>query len=97
MLLAYYMVLFYLSRAVLGFSSWQRLCLLFHLAVQKMPEGLLASYLGVEVAYTPIPSLFHPRSGAPMLTMSFVTVAPTRWKLTLTPVEVSELTDVKNR
>ena len=64
---------------------------------QKMPEGLLASYFGVEVAYTPIPSLFHPRSGAPMLTMSFVTVAPTRWKLTLTPVEVSELTDVKNR
>jgi lauroyl/myristoyl acyltransferase len=67
------------------------------LADQKMREGPLASYFGVEVPSSPIPGLFHRRSGAPMLAMSFVTVAPTRWKLTLIPVEVNELIDVKSR
>ena len=67
------------------------------LADQKMREGPLASYFGVEVPSSPIPGLFHRRSGAPMLAMSFVTVAPTRWKLTVKPVDVSESIDIKNR
>lgn len=67
------------------------------LADQKMREGPLASYFGVEVASTPIPGLFHRRSGAPIIAMSFATVAPTLWKLTVKPVDVSESIDIKNR
>ena len=67
------------------------------LADQKMREGPLASYFGVEFASTPIPGLFHRRSGAPMLTMSFVTVAPKRWKLTLNPVAFPADVDLSSR
>ena len=67
------------------------------LADQKMREGTLASYFGVEVPTSPISGLFHRRSGAPMLAMSFVTVAPTRWKLTLTPVTYSADVDLSSR
>lgn len=67
------------------------------LADQKMREGPLASYFGVEVASTPIPGLFHRRSGAPMLALSVVTVAPTRWKLTLTPVAFPANVDLSSR
>ena len=67
------------------------------LADQKMREGPLASYFGKKVSSSPVPGLFHRRSGAPMLAMSFVTLAPARWKLTLNRVEVSESIDIKNR
>ena len=67
------------------------------LADQKMREGAVASYFGVEVATSPIPGLFHRRSGAPMLAMSFVTVAPKRWKLTVKPVTFPADVDLSSR
>ena len=67
------------------------------LADQKMREGAVASYFGVEVASSPIPGLFHRRSGAPMLAMSFVTVAPTRWMLTVKPVTYPADVDLSSR
>ena len=70
---------------------------LFILADQKMREGPLASYFGVEVATSPIPGLFHRRSGAPMLTCSFATLAPTCWKLTVSPVAFPPDADMNGR
>ena len=67
------------------------------LADQKMREGALASYFGVEVPTSPIPGLFHRRSGAPVLAMSFATVLPMRWKLTLTPVTFPADVDISSR
>ncbi|MEC8614596.1 MAG: lysophospholipid acyltransferase family protein [Verrucomicrobiota bacterium] len=67
------------------------------LADQKMREGPLASYFRVEVPTSPIPGLFHRRSGAPMLAMSFATVAPMRWKMTLTPVTYPAEVDLSSR
>ena len=43
--------------------------ILFILADQKMREGPLASYFGLEVATSPFPGLFHRRSRAPMLAL----------------------------
>ena len=67
------------------------------LADQKMREGPLANYFGVEVASTPLPGLFHRRSGAPMLAFSLATLAPTRWKLTVTPVVFPADVDLSSR
>lgn len=67
------------------------------LADQKMREGPLASYFGVEVPTSPIPGLFHRRSGAPMLALSLATVAPARWKLTVTPVTFPAEVDLSSR
>jgi KDO2-lipid IV(A) lauroyltransferase len=71
--------------------------ILFILADQKMREGPLASYFGLEVATSPIPGLFHRRSGAPMLTCSFATLAPTCWKLTVSPVAFPPDLDMNSR
>ena len=67
------------------------------LADQKMREGPIASYFGVEVPTSPIPGLFHRRSAAPMLTFSLATVAPTRWKLTMNPVTYPADADLSSR
>lgn len=67
------------------------------LADQKMREGPLASYFGLEVASTPLPGLFHRRSGAPMLAFSLATLAPTRWKLTVTPLAIHADLDLSSR
>jgi len=71
--------------------------ILFILADQKMREGPLASYFGLEVPTSPIPGLFHRRSGAPMLTFSFATLAPTSWKLTMAPVAFPTDVDMNSR
>ena len=67
------------------------------LADQKMREGPIASYFGVEVPTSPIPGLFHRRSGAPMLTFSLATIAPARWKLTVKPVKYPANVDLSSR
>ena len=67
------------------------------LADQKMREGALASYFGLEAPTSPIPGLFHRRSGAPMLAMSLITVAPARWKLTMNPVTFPADVDLSSR
>ena len=67
------------------------------LADQKMREGPIASYFGLEVPTSPIPGLFHRRSGAPMLALSLVTVAPARWKLTMNPVTFPADLDLRCR
>jgi lauroyl/myristoyl acyltransferase len=67
------------------------------LADQKMREGPLASFFGVEVPTSPIPGLFHRRSGAPMLAFSLATVAPARWKLTVKPVTYPTDVDLSSR
>ena len=67
------------------------------LADQKMREGPIASYFGVEVPTSPIPGLFHRRSGAPMLTFSLATVAPALWKLTVNPVTFPADVDQSSR
>ena len=71
--------------------------ILFILADQKMREGPLASYFGLEVATSPFPGLFHRRSRAPMLAFSLATVAPTCWKLTVSPVAFPPDLDMNNR
>jgi lauroyl/myristoyl acyltransferase len=67
------------------------------LADQKMREGPIASYFGLEVPTSPIPGLFHRRSGAPMLAFSLATVAPARWKLTVKPVTYPTDVDLNSR
>ena len=67
------------------------------LADQKMREGPIASYFGLEVPTSPIPGLFHRRSGAPMLTFSLATVAPALWKLTMNPVTYPADVDLSSR
>ena len=67
------------------------------LADQKMREGPIASYFGLEVPTSPIPGLFHRRSGAPMLTFSLATIAPARWKLTVKPVKYPANVDLSSR
>ena len=67
------------------------------LADQKMREGPIASYFGLEVPTSPIPGLFHRRSGAPMLAFSLATVAPARWKLTVKPVAFPADVDLSSR
>ena len=71
--------------------------ILFILADQKMREGPLASYFGLEVATSPFPGLFHRRSRAPMLAFSLATVAPTCWKLTVSPVVFPPDLDMNSR
>jgi KDO2-lipid IV(A) lauroyltransferase len=61
------------------------------LADQKMREGCRVPYFGVEVGSTPIPGLFHRRSGAPLLALSIETVGFTKWRLTVDPVDLSTL------
>ena len=67
------------------------------LADQKMREGPLASYFGLKVPTSPIPGLFHRRSGAPMLAFSLATIAPTRWKLTMNSVTFPVDVDLSSR
>ena len=61
------------------------------LADQKMREGCRVPYFGVAVGTTPIPGLFHRRSGAPLLALSIETVGFTKWRLTVDPVDLSTL------
>lgn len=67
------------------------------LADQKMREGPLAPYFGVEVPSSPIPGLMHRRSGAPMVAVSLETVGSAQWKLIVRPVTVPAETDIANR
>ena len=67
------------------------------LADQKMRQGEWVSFFGVEVSSTPIPGLFHRRSGAPMLALSIETVGVARWKLTVDLVDLSGLSEKPSR
>ena len=67
------------------------------LADQKMRQGEWVSFFGVEVGSTPIPGLFHRRSGAPMLALSIETVGVARWKLTVDLVDLSGLSEKPSR
>ena len=67
------------------------------LADQKMRQGELVSFFGVEASSTPIPGLFHRRSGAPMLALSIETVGVARWKLTVDLVDLSGLSEKPSR
>jgi KDO2-lipid IV(A) lauroyltransferase len=66
-------------------------------ADQKMREGELVSFFGVECKTSPIPGLFNRRSGAPMLALSIETVGVARWKLTVNSVDLSGLPEQPNR
>jgi len=59
------------------------------LADQKMREGCQVPYFGVKVGSTPIPGLFHRRSGAPLLALSIETIGFTKWRLTVDTVDLS--------
>ena len=67
------------------------------LADQKMREGPRVDYFGQQVASSPIPGLFHRRSGAPLFALSVVTSAPAQWRLSLLPVPVPESLDRSRR
>lgn len=67
------------------------------LADQKMREGPRVSYFGVEVPSSPIPGLFHRRSRAPLLALSIETIAPAKWRITVSAVEVPGDLDVSGR
>jgi KDO2-lipid IV(A) lauroyltransferase len=59
------------------------------LADQKMREGSQVPFFGVEVGTTPIPGLFHRRSGAPLLALSVETVGLAKWRLVVDSVDLS--------
>ncbi|MDP4611528.1 MAG: lysophospholipid acyltransferase family protein [Opitutales bacterium] len=61
------------------------------LADQKMREGAVASYFGVDVPSSPIPGLFQRRTGAGFLALSIETVAPVKWRITINPVDLAAL------
>jgi len=67
------------------------------LSDQKMREGPTAEYFGQPVASSPIPGLFHRRSGAPMLALSIETTAPAKWRITVSAVKVPEDLDLSSR
>ena len=67
------------------------------LADQKMREGSQVPFFGVEVGTTPIPGLFHRRSGAPLLALSVETVGFAKWRLRFDPVDLSRLSAKPSR
>jgi KDO2-lipid IV(A) lauroyltransferase len=67
------------------------------LSDQKMRQGPAVAYFGQEVHTSPIPGLFHRRSGAPMLALSMTSLATTRWKLCIESVEIPSETDLNDR
>jgi KDO2-lipid IV(A) lauroyltransferase len=67
------------------------------LADQKMREGSRVPFFGVEVGTTPIPGLFHRRSGAPLLALSVETVGFAKWRLRFDPVGLSLLSAKPSR
>ncbi len=67
------------------------------LADQKMREGPSVDYFGQQVHSSPIPGLFHRRSGSPLFALSVVTLAPAQWRLSLLPVPVPESLDLSQR
>jgi KDO2-lipid IV(A) lauroyltransferase len=67
------------------------------LADQKMRQGPRVPYFGVEVPSSPIPGLFHRRSGAPLLALSIETTALAKWRIAVSTMEVSEDLDVSSR
>lgn len=60
------------------------------LSDQKMREGATAPYFAVNVSTSPIPGLFHRRSGAPLVGVSIATDGTARWTIRLHPVELPE-------
>jgi KDO2-lipid IV(A) lauroyltransferase len=67
------------------------------LSDQKMREGPVAPYFGKDVTSTPLPGLFHRRSGAPLLAVSISTRSALRWEIWITPVSTADVPDTKNR
>ena len=67
------------------------------LSDQKMREGPSVDYFGQQVHSSPIPGLFHRRSGSPLFALSVATTAPTQWRLSLLPVPVPESLDLRQR
>lgn len=67
------------------------------LADQKMREGPSVSYFGEVVPTSPVAGLFKRRSGAPLVVVSFETIGPVRWRLTILPVEWPESLASKDR
>lgn len=67
------------------------------LSDQKMREGPSVDYFGQQVHSSPIPGLFHRRSGSPLFALSVVTSAPAQWRLSLLPVPVPESLDRSQR
>ena len=61
------------------------------LADQKMREGVTVDYFGQPAQTSPIPGLFHRRSGAPMVALSLATVGFARWEMRFHPVDLSGL------
>jgi KDO2-lipid IV(A) lauroyltransferase len=58
------------------------------LADQKMREGVEARFFGRMFKTNPIPGLFHRRSGAPIVRLSFFKTDSLSWILRCNPVEV---------
>ena len=67
------------------------------LADQKMREGPRVDFFGQKVPTSPIPGLFHRRSGAPLFSLSVATLGPSQWRLSLSPVPVPESLDLSQR
>lgn len=67
------------------------------LSDQKLREGPRVPYFGVDVPSTPIPGLFHRRSGAPFCALSVQNIKQTRWRFSLRCVSVAPETDLSSR
>lgn len=67
------------------------------LADQKMREVPRVDYFGQKVPSSPIPGLFHRRSGAPLFALSVATTGRAQWHLSLSSVPVPECLDLKPR
>lgn len=61
------------------------------LADQKMRQGEKVPFFGVEVSTSPIPGLFHRRSGAPMIYLSMETIGKAKWRITIDRVDLTVL------
>lgn len=67
------------------------------LSDQKMRQGNRVDFFGCSVSTTPIPGLFHRKTGAPMISVSLSTVGSARWRMRFRRVDLASLAKVSTR
>lgn len=67
------------------------------LSDQKMRQGETVEFFGCEVSTTPIPGIFHRKTGAPMISLSLSTLGPAHWRMHFRRVDLSSLSRESSR
>ncbi len=67
------------------------------LSDQKMRQGEIVPFFGVEVPTSPITGLFYRRTGAPIFSLCFKTIGPKQWRITFERVDCSGLSEKPTR